>query len=71
LVDALFDYLTTQAGLSVATVQQVLLADYMASGARASPHALKGVLPRQAAPQAPAGKALAQRQERHLDQALR
>jgi radical SAM superfamily enzyme YgiQ (UPF0313 family) len=71
LVDALFDYLTVQADLPAATVQQALLADYVASGARASPRSLKGVLPRQAAPQAPAGKALAQRQERHLDQALR
>ena len=71
LVDALFDYLGTEVGLPAPGVQQALLADYVASGARASPRSLKGLLPRQAAPQASAAKTLAQRQERHLDQALR
>ncbi|WP_114972654.1 B12-binding domain-containing radical SAM protein [Rhodoferax ferrireducens] len=66
LVDALFDYLCVGCGLPAATVQATLLADYIASGARASPHALKGLLPRQAAPQSHVAKTLAQRQERHL-----
>jgi len=66
LVDALFDYLCAGCGLPAATVQAMLLADYIASGARASPRALKGLLPRQAAPQSHVAKTLAQRQERHL-----
>lgn len=66
LVDALFDYLATQRGLPAITVQQALLADYVASGARASPQSLKGLLPRREAPLASGGKTLAQRQERHL-----
>ncbi|MDO8775078.1 MAG: DUF4080 domain-containing protein [Burkholderiaceae bacterium] len=66
LVDALFDYLGTGCGLPAPTVQQTLLADYVASGARASPRALKGLLPKQAAPKIHVAKTLAQRQERHL-----
>jgi len=46
LVDALFDYLTGYVGLAQATVRAALLADYVASGARASPRALLGYLPR-------------------------
>jgi hypothetical protein len=63
LVDALFDYLCTQRHLSVAEVQATLLADYVASGARSNPRALRGLLPREAA-QASAN-ALTQRQQRH------
>jgi radical SAM superfamily enzyme YgiQ (UPF0313 family) len=66
LVDALFDYLCSQRGLPVSTVQKVLLSDYVASGARASPQSLKGLLPKQEAPPIQASKTLAQRQERHL-----
>jgi radical SAM superfamily enzyme YgiQ (UPF0313 family) len=66
LVDALFDYLGASCGLPAPTVQQALLADYVASGARASPRALKGLLPKQVAPQNQIAKTLAQRQERHL-----
>jgi len=66
LVDALFDYLGVRCGLPAPTVQQALLADYVASGARASPRALKGLLPKQAAPQSQVARTLAQRQERHL-----
>ena len=66
LVDALFDYLSTQRGLSVAAVQQTLLADYVASGARASPTALKGLLPRRQAPASHAPRSLATRQAMHL-----
>ena len=65
LVDALFDYLSSQCGLSVQTVQEFLLADYVASGARGTPRALKGLLPKRDAPMNSA-RALLQRQERHL-----
>jgi len=66
LVDALFGYLCTQRGLPALTVQQALLADYVASGARASPQALKGLLPEREAPQLLGAKTLADRQVRHL-----
>jgi len=66
LVDALFDYLGNQRGLNAATVQQTLLSDYLASGARASPAALKGLLPKRESPQSSSAKTLVQRQERHL-----
>ena len=46
LVDALFDYLTTQRGLAPADVRAALVADYVASGARANPQSLQGFLPR-------------------------
>jgi radical SAM superfamily enzyme YgiQ (UPF0313 family) len=64
LVDALFDYLLNIRGLPHATVQAALLSDYIASGARANPQSLKGLLPKQQAPEQ-ALKTLAQRQERH------
>ena len=67
LVDALFNYLTTQRGACVEDVRARLLGDYMASGARASPRCLLCVLPR---PQAPvpsdSARPLAQRQQRHV-----
>jgi radical SAM superfamily enzyme YgiQ (UPF0313 family) len=66
LVDALFDYLSGPRGLPVAAVQKTLLADYLASGARSNPRALKGLLPKQEAPPNQVAKTLAQRQERHL-----
>jgi hypothetical protein len=72
LVDALFDYLHTQRQGDAATVRQALLADYLASGARAQPCALRGLLPR-AAPGGIAaghrGTALTARQNRHADTA--
>ena len=64
LVDALFDYLCRQRGISAASVQKALLADYLASGARGSPRALAGLLPRREAPR-PSLRALAARQDRH------
>jgi len=64
LLDALFDYLTTERGLSSDAVRQALLADYMASGARSSPRALQGLLPRRDKPSR-VRSALAARQERH------
>ena len=65
LVDALFDYLTSEAGIGAVRAREWLLADYLKSGARASPRALKDVLPRQALPLAKAPRQLATRQQRH------
>ncbi len=66
LVDALFDYLS--ASQSPDLVRQALLADYVASGARANPQALQGLLPRRTASPAKAGRTLATRQARHPNQ---
>ncbi len=65
LVDAMFEYLSVSRNLATPVVRAALLADYLASGARASPKALQGLLPKRAAPQMRAAKALASRQERH------
>ena len=65
LVDALFDYLTTQRGLAPADVRAALVADYVASGARSNPQSLQGFLPAREAPQPGGRRALAQRQELH------
>jgi radical SAM superfamily enzyme YgiQ (UPF0313 family) len=66
LVDALFDYLCIGCGLSVATVQETLLVDYVASGARGSPAALQGLLPKLLSPAVRATRSRSQRQDRHL-----
>jgi hypothetical protein len=66
LVDALFDYLS--ASQSPDLVRQALLADYVASGARANPQALQGLLPRRTVSPVKAGRTLATRQARHADQ---
>ena len=65
LVDALFDYLSQPGQQPAELVRHALLADYTASGARANPRALQGVLPRQLPPAAKARRTLAERQERH------
>jgi len=66
LVDALFDYMTSQRGLPVETVRQMLLADYQRSGAHARPDCLREVLPRPQAPQHGIhAKQLALRQAQH------
>ena len=65
LVDALFDYLTTERQLAAEPVRQTLLADYVASGARASPKSLRQVLPARAAPLARSARNRAERQDRH------
>jgi hypothetical protein len=65
LVDALSAYLNTQTHLQAHTIQSTLLADYLASGARANPQALQGLLPKYAAASKPGATALTQRQERH------
>ncbi|MDP3539749.1 MAG: DUF4080 domain-containing protein [Azonexus sp.] len=64
LVDALFDYLCKLRGMSVEKVQLVLLSDYLASGARGSPQALRGVLPKRD-PKIRPRRQLARRQEQH------
>ena len=66
LVDALFAFLTGEAGLSDENVRSALLADYLGSGARANPACLQGLLTGRAKPVERAGKGLAQRQERHV-----
>ncbi len=66
LVDALFDYLCTRPPLTQTQVQDTLLADYLASGARASPRSLRGRLPKQEAPLVAGAKGLTQRQAQHL-----
>ena len=66
LVDALFDYLSTQRSLPVEAVRQTLLSDYQRSGARARPQCLRGVLARpQAEQHSIQAKQLAQRQALH------
>ncbi|MCW2311028.1 B12-binding domain-containing radical SAM protein [Rhodoferax antarcticus] len=63
LVDALFDDLSQH--LPPELVRQTLLADYLASGARANPRALQGLLPRTAPAPVKVARLLATRQERH------
>jgi len=63
LVDALFTYLTTERKQSHDAVRSPLLADYVASGARAMPHCLREVLPHR--PALPRPRVRAQRQDRH------
>ena len=66
LVDALFDYLTSQQERTADEVRALLLRDYVASGARASPACLRSVMPRPPAPvQRENTKPLAERQGRH------
>ncbi len=65
LVDALFDYLTTQVKVNPELAREWLLCDYLKSGARASPRALKAVLPKQPPPMAKPARQLATRQQRH------
>jgi hypothetical protein len=68
LVDALFEYLTGVAAQPPESIRQSLLADYLASGARANPACLQGLLRSRAAPQ-PKRVTLAVRQARHADNA--
>jgi radical SAM superfamily enzyme YgiQ (UPF0313 family) len=65
LVDALFDYLTEERDLPAHHARALLLSDYLKSGARASPRALKSVLPRQLASAAKPVRSLTERQARH------
>jgi hypothetical protein len=66
LVDALHAYLLDVRKLDVALVTKILLADYIASGARARPDVLRSLIPKLPLPQVKAGKQLSQRQTQHL-----
>ncbi len=68
LVDSLLDYLSQH--LSADDVRTALLADYIASGARANPEALRGLLPRQAPSLPQTTRPLATRQDRHRTELL-
>jgi hypothetical protein len=57
--------LIRECGHDVEQVRQTLLADYLASGARARPACLREVLPAQAAPLPRQKRALSERQDRH------
>lgn len=65
LVDALFAYLSQVVGRETEFVRRTLLADYQASGARANPVCLQGMLKDREKPAPRASRTLAQRQERH------
>ncbi|WP_096696634.1 B12-binding domain-containing radical SAM protein [Polaromonas sp. AER18D-145] len=67
LVDLLFAHLTQVRGLNEQAVRAVLLADYQASGARARPHCLAGLLSGVQKSEA-SDKRLTGRQNRHLSQ---
>lgn len=64
LVDALFDYFTQVLSQPAESIRAMLLADYLASGARSNPACLEGLLKDRGDPVLGA-KALAARQERH------
>jgi len=66
LVDGLFAYLSGVIGLDSESVRQVLLADYLTSGARANPACLEGYLKGRAKPVSRNERALTQRQGRHV-----
>ena len=69
LVDALYAYLVEIRQLDTELVKQTLLADYIASGARARPDVLRHLIPRLPLPQlkpGKSGKSLSQRQEQHV-----
>ena len=65
LVDALWDYLITVGGVAPPKAREWLLADYLASGARANPACLRGTLPERAPKTSKPGALRARRQERH------
>ena len=66
LVDDLYAYLVEVRGLNADVVKQDLLADYIASGARARPDVLRHLIPKLPLPQIKPGKSLSQRQEQHV-----
>jgi hypothetical protein len=66
LVDALHAYLIDIRKFDVELVTKTLLADYIASGARARPDVLRSLIPKLPLPQVKAGKQLSQRQTQHL-----
>ena len=66
LVDHLAGYLLTESGAIPAEVEQALLDDYVASGARARPQRLRARLAPGATPVRARRETLAQRQQQHL-----
>jgi hypothetical protein len=64
LVDVLFDFLSHRDDIPAEKLKQVLLADYLSSGACGSPVTLRGCLPKRD-PTSSHGKPLAQRQAQH------
>jgi hypothetical protein len=66
LVDALYAYLIDVRKCDVELVTKTLLADYIASGARARPDVLRTLIPKLPLPQVKAGKQLSQRQTQHM-----
>ena len=65
LVDHLFDYLSTRLQVNPQSARQALLADYLQSGARANPAALRTVMHKRRAPPEKSQLALTSRQVRH------
>jgi hypothetical protein len=68
LVDALHAYLTDIRKFDAELVTKTLLADYIASGARARPDVLRSLIPKLPLPQVKAGKQLSSRQTQHIQQ---
>ena len=68
LVDALHAYLIDIRKFDAQLVTKTLLADYIASGARARPDVLRSLIPKLPLPQIKAGKQLSQRQHQHIQQ---
>ena len=68
LVDALHAYLIDVRKFDAQLVTKTLLADYIASGARARPDVLRSLIPKLPLPQIKAGKQLSQRQHQHIQQ---
>ena len=68
LVDTLHAYLIDIRKFDIDLVTQTLLADYIASGARARPDVLRSLIPKLPLPQIKAGKQLSQRQAQHQKQ---
>ncbi len=66
LVDHLADFLRAQAHVDAAVVEEALLADYLASGARARPQSLRGRLLARATPVRLRAQAGLPRQNQHL-----
>ena len=70
LLDALFDYLTGVRAESAEATRQILLADYLASGARSNPACLQGLLGERGAPARKSASTLALRQARHGENSI-
>jgi len=65
LLDALFDYLTGERSEATEATRRILLADYLASGARSNPGCLQGLLGERGGPMRQIAPTLTLRQARH------